>query len=125
MLHPGTESKGHPGPVQQQVAAASKAHRAERVGGSALDRDTQGWNPGLRLPEGFQLPAEPRDPPGQGLCRWCQALPAPRPGISTRVDTQQDFPPLKVGTDPQKKGDSNNDAFQSHSARGGLPPRRF
>lgn len=32
MLHPGAESTGRPGPVQQQVAAASEARRAERVG---------------------------------------------------------------------------------------------
>lgn len=53
MLHRGAESTGHPGPVQQQVAAASKGRRAERGGGSALDGDTHGCNPGLRLPEGF------------------------------------------------------------------------
>lgn len=122
MLHRGAESTGHPGPVQQQVAAASKGRRAERG-------EAQPWTgtPTVATlasgsPRAFQLPSGPRDPPGQGLRRWLQALPAPRPGISTRVDTQQDFPPLKVGADPQKKGDSNNYAFQSHFARGGLPP---
>lgn len=48
------------------------------------------------------------------------------PRISTRLDAQQDFPPLKVGTDPKKKGDSNHDVnFKSQLRKGWAHPTTF